>query len=170
MALSGERLDPWRWVVLPMIACMGATLIMAAPIRVHGLQLPQPVFAMAPVFAWAVVRPSVYAPLCLLALGLFNDLVWGGRLGLWGLALLTAYGFILLTRNMMSGQSRLMMWLWYAIACWAAMGAGYLAVLIGGGAAPHPLAVAGEWLPTALLWPIADRLITRFEDADPRFR
>ncbi len=170
MALTAERPDPVRWFVLPMVACMAATLVMAAPIRVHGLQLPEPLFAMVPAFAWAVLRPSLAAPLCLLALGLFCDLVWGGRLGLWGLALLAAYGFVLLTRNMMSGQSRVMLWAWYAAAALIAMGVAFIAVMIETGNIPSLLAVAGQWLPTLLLYPLADGLIGRFEDADPRFR
>ena len=170
MGLTAERLDPIRWVALPMAACMVATLLFCAPIRVHGLRLPEPLFAMIPAFAWAVLRPSLLAPICLLALGLFNDLVWGGRLGLWSLALLVAYGFILVTRNMMSGHSRVMLWAWYGAATLMAMGAAYLATLIETGSAPNLLAVAGQWLPTTLLYPLADRLIGRFEDADPRFR
>jgi rod shape-determining protein MreD len=170
MGLTAERLDPVRWMVLPMAASMAATLLFAAPLRVHGVQLPEPLFAMIPVFAWGVLRPSLVTPVFLLALGLFNDLVWGGRLGLWALALLVAYAFILLTRNMMSGQSRVMLWAWYAAASFAAMGTAYLAVVIGTGNTPSLLAVAGQWLPTALLYPLADRLIGRFEDADPRFR
>ena len=170
MAGLTERLDVWRWMAAPMAACMAATLLFAAPIKVFGLRPPEPLFAMVPVFAWAVLRPSILAPLALLILGLFNDLVWGGRLGLWSLGLLVAYGFILLTRNMMSGQSRLMMWVWWAAALTACMGAVYLTVRVIDGNAPNPLAVAGQWLPTVLLYPLADRLIGRFEDADPRFR
>jgi rod shape-determining protein MreD len=170
MAPTAERLDPLRWIVLPMAGAMAATLLFAAPLRIHGLQLPEPVFAMIPVFAWAVVRPSLTAPACLLALGLFDDLVWGGRLGLWALALLAAYGFVLVTRNMMSGQGRVMLWTWFAAATLVAMGVAYLALLMDTGNAPNMLAVAEQWLPTALLWPLADRLIGRFEDTDPRFR
>ena len=170
MAGLTERLDPMRWMGVPMAACMVATLLFAAPIRVFGLRLPAPVFAMVPVFAWAVLRPSILAPLCLLILGLFDDLVWGGRLGLWGLGLLVAYGFLLVTRNMMSGQGRLMTWVWWAATVSAGMGAIYLTVRLLTGNAPNPLAVAGQWLPTVLLYPLADRLIARFEDSDPRFR
>jgi rod shape-determining protein MreD len=151
-------------------ACMGATLLLAAPIRVFGLPLPEPAFAMVPAFAWAVLRPSILAPLCLLMMGLFDDLVWGGRLGQWGLGLLVAYAFVLISRNMMSGQSRVMMWAWYAAAWSACMGAIYLIVRFTTGNSPSILAMAGQWLPTVLLYPLADRLITRFEDADPRFR
>jgi rod shape-determining protein MreD len=170
MAGLTERLDPVRWMGAPMAACMVATLLFAAPIRVFGLRLPEPLFAMVPVFAWAVLRPSILAPVCLLILGLFDDLVWGGRMGLWELGLLVAYGFVLLTRNMMSGQSRLMMWVWWAAALSACMGSVYLAVRVIDGNGPNPLAVALQWLPTVLLYPLADRLIGRFEDADPRFR
>jgi rod shape-determining protein MreD len=125
---------------------------------------------MIPTFAWAVLRPSIVSPLCVLALGFCCDLVWGGRLGLWELGLLSAFGFILVTRNMMSGQSRTMLWAWYAAACALAMGVAYAAVVMETGNPPSLLAVAGQWLPTALLYPVADRLIGRFEDADPRFR
>jgi len=143
MAGLTERLDPVRWMGVPMAACMGATLLFAAPIRVFGLRPPEPVFALVPVFAWAVLRPSLLAPLCLLVLGLFNDLVWGGRMGLWGLGLLVAYGFVLVTRNMMGGQSRLMMWVWWAATLTACMGSVYLAVRFTTGNSPNILAVAG---------------------------
>ena len=169
-SLTAERLDPWRWIAAPMVLCMVATLLLAAPIKVIGLQLPEPVFAMVPAFAWAVLRPSVLAPLCLLVLGLFDDLVWGGRLGVWGLGLLAAYGLVLITRNMMSGQSRPMMWVWYGCAWSVGMGAVYLAIMLQTHNTPNLLAVAGQWLPTILLYSAADRLIVRFEDADPRFR
>ncbi len=168
--LLSERLDPVRWMGVPMAACMAATLLFAAPVRVFGLRAPEPLFAMVPLFAWAVLRPSILAPICLLILGLFDDLVWGGRMGLWELGLLVAYGFVLITRSMMGGQSRLMMWLWWAATLTVAMGVVYLAVRVVDHNAPNLLAVAGQWLPTVLLYPLADRLIGRFEDADPRFR
>jgi rod shape-determining protein MreD len=71
---------------------------------------------------------------------------------------------------MMSGQSRIMVWVWYVAAWSACVGTAYAFTLMQTGNAPNILAVAGQWLPTALLYPVADRLIARFEDADPRFR
>ena len=170
MALTAERLDPVRWVLIPITASLGATLLLTAPLRIHGVQLPEPIFAMIPTFAWAVLRPSILSPLCVLALGFCCDRVWGARLGLWELSLLAAFGFVLVTRSMMSGQSRTMLWAWYAAACAVAMATAYLAVVLETHSAPSLLAVAGQWLPTAILYPVADGLIGRFEDADPRFR
>jgi rod shape-determining protein MreD len=168
--LTAERPDPLRWIAAPMALCMAATLLLAAPIKLWGLQLPEPVFAMIPAFAWAVLRPQILAPACLLILGLFDDLIWGGRLGLWGLGLLVAYGIVLVSRNMMSGQSRLMMGVWYITAWTACMATAWTVTAMQTANSPSLIALALQWLPTALLFPVADYLVARFEDADPRFR
>jgi rod shape-determining protein MreD len=169
-ALTAGRLDPLRWMGAPMAACMALTLLFAAPVSLFGLQLPEPVFAMVPAFAWAVLRPSLVGPLFLFVLGLFDDLVWGGRLGLWALGLLVAYGFVIVTRSLMTGRSPLMNWIWYVAAWSAGMGAAYVAAWLDVHNQPNLWAVVGQWLPTALLYPVANHLIGRFEDADPRFR
>jgi rod shape-determining protein MreD len=153
-----------------MLMCIGATMAFAAPIRIWGLQLPEPVFAMVPAFAWAMIRPSILAPFALLVLGLFLDIFWGGPTGLWGLALLVAYAMVLILRNAMTGQSRPMMWAWFAGVTAMAMIAGCLFTMLDSLAMPSLLAVFWQFLVTALLFPFAHRLVDRFEDADVRFR
>ena len=171
MSLSTARpLNPWRWLALPALICIGATMLFAAPFRVFGLQLPEPVFAMVPTFAWAVIRPSVLAPFGVLVLGLFLDAFWGGPMGLWGLSLLSAYATALSMRNMMSGQSRAMMWAWFAGSTGIAMLAGFLFTMLDSLAMPSLVGVFWQFLATVLLFPFAHRLIDRFEDADVRFR
>jgi rod shape-determining protein MreD len=168
--LRAERLDMWQWVGAPTLICVVATLLFAAPIRVFGLQLPEPIFPMAPAFAWGVLRPSVAAPFALLGLGLFLDMVWGSPTGLWSIALIAAYVTVLFSRNMMTGQSRSMLWVWFASACAVAMSTAYGATAIDAGVAPNLVSTLWQLLPTALLYPFAHRMIERFEDADTRFR
>jgi rod shape-determining protein MreD len=171
MSLSAARpLDPWRWLAAPALIAIGATVLFAAPIRIFGLALPEPVFALAPAFAWAVIRPSVLAPFGVLLLGLFLDLFWGGPLGLWALSLLLVYAMALAMRSMMSGQSRIMMWAWFASAVAIAMLGGYLVTMLDSLAMPSLIAVFWQFLATVLLFPFAQSLIDRFEDADVRFR
>ena len=170
MSFQAERLDPIQWLLLPALACIGATMLFAAPLRVAGVQLPEPVFAMILAFAWAIIRPSILAPFGLLALGLFMDLFWGGPMGLWGLSLLMAYGGVLATRNMMTGQSRPMLWAWFAFMSLVCMTTGYVVSIMDSGQAPSLLAAFWQLLPTTLLYPFAHRLTERFEDADVRFR
>ena len=61
-----------------MLQLLGLTILFGIPLRVFGLQLPEPVFPMAAAFAWAVIRPSVLAPFAVLLMGLFLDYFWGG--------------------------------------------------------------------------------------------
>lgn len=146
------------------------TLIFAIPFRVFSLQLPEPVFCMVPVFAWAVIRPSILAPFAILLLGLFLDLYWGGPVGLWAVSLLIAYGTTLASRSMMVGQNRAMMWGWFAVSCAVAMVSGFLLTRLDAKASPSLIAIAWQFLATILLYPFAHRLVDRFEDADVRFR
>jgi rod shape-determining protein MreD len=169
-ASSAARLNPLRWLGAPFVVCVIATVLLATPIRVFGLPAPEPVFAMVPAFAWAVIRPSILAPLLLLALGLFLDLFWGGPVGLWVLALAAAYGLVLAVRPSLTGRGAAMLWIWYGAACLAAFGVGVLVVLFRTGSVPGALPLFWQYLITLLLYPFAHRLIDRFEDADVRFR
>ena len=153
-----------------MLTALLGNLLLLMPFRVFGLQLPEPVFAMVPAFAWAVIRPSILAPFALLIMGVVMDIMWGSAIGLWSLALLLAYGAVLSARSILAGQSRLVMWVWYAVACGIAEGAGYLFVQLDSQSTPSPWAVGWQLLATILLSPCAERLVDPFEDADVRFR
>ena len=165
-----QPLQPLIWLGLPMLVSIVATLMLAAPIRVFGISLPEPVFPMVLAFSWAVIRPSVLGPFALLLIGLFQDLFWGGPLGLWPLSLLIAYFIALLTRNLMVGQSGSVLWGWYAALTVVAMGCAYLFSVLGSGVVPSVVATGLQALATAVLYPVAHQLIDRFEDADVRFR
>ena len=171
MSLAAARpLHPMRWLGVPMLQVLAATVLFGIPLRAFGLQLAQPVFPMALAFAWAVIRPSILAPFAILLMGLFLDIFWGGPMGLWALCLLIAYGISLAGRSMMAGQSRLMMAAWYALTVATAMVAGYLFVLLDSRSSPGLVPMAWQFLATIVLYPFAQRLIDLFEDADVRFR
>ena len=163
-------LNPVLWLGAPMLVCAVASVIFALPLRVAGLQLPEPVFALVPAFAWAVIRPSFLPPFALLTLGLFLDLLWGGPLGLWPLCLLAAYGPVLFGRRILSGQGYVVLWAWYVAACALAFGAGFAVISLRAGVKPGLIGVGWQFLVSAALFPFAYGLIERYEDADVRFR
>jgi rod shape-determining protein MreD len=172
MAFTAARtLEPWQWLGVPAVACVLGAVVFAIPTKILGLvHLPEPVLPLVPAFAWAVIRPSVLAPLVLLALGLFMDLLWGTPMGLWAISILVGYGVILISRNMLTGQSGAVLWIWYGGMVALAMAVGYLLTVMNGGSAPHLWPVFWQFLPTVLLYPFVHRLIEQFEDADVRFR
>ena len=167
---AARTLDPWRWLGVPLVQAIVATILFGIPVRLWGLQLPEPVFPMPVVFAWAVIRPSVLAPLGILLMGLFLDVFWGGSMGLWPLCLLIAYGILLVGRSMMAGQSRTILWIWYGMVAAIAELSGYLFIMLDEKSMPSLVSVGWQLLVTVVLFPFAYRLIDMFEDADVRFR
>jgi rod shape-determining protein MreD len=156
------------WILWPMLASVAATLVLMTPLRIAGLSLPEPVFPMVLAFAWAVIRPSVVGPLALLATGLFLDLLWGAPLGLWGLALLLAYGGAVVSRSLVTGRGTLMLLMWYFVLTVIAFTAAYLTIMLRARIAPDLPSVLWQLLATLALFPLAQRLIAFFEDAEIR--
>jgi rod shape-determining protein MreD len=167
---SSKPLQPLLWIGLPMLLSIAATVLLAAPLRVFGFGLPEPFFPMVLAFAWAVIRPSVLGPFALLLIGLFNDFFWGGPIGMWPFALLTAYFGALLARSLMVGQSGRVLWGWYAALTVLAFACADGVIMLTAGVFPDPASTAMQLLVTVALYPLANRLIERFEDADVRFR
>ena len=171
--MSGQAARPlqaWSWIGGPILLSVLATVVLATPLRVFGMRLPEPVFPMAPAFAWAVIRPSVLGPFVLLAAGSFLDLFWGAPLGLWGLCLLLAYGGALMSRSLMTGRSAPVLAVWYLALTALAFTAGYLLIMLRAHVTPNLTGVLWQLTATLALFPFARALIDRFEDADIRFK
>jgi rod shape-determining protein MreD len=158
------------WLGAPTIAVLAASLVLAVPVRVAGLQAPEPVFALVPAFAWAMARPSIAPPIVLTGLGLMLDLLWGGPLGLWPACLLAAYALVFAARRILSGQEFLGLFAWYGAACATAMLAGLALMSLRAGHVPSLLGVAAQFSVTVVLFPFAWRLIERYEASETRYR
>lgn len=161
---------PVQWIFIPALLTVVATVILATPVELFGLTLPEPIIPMILAFAWPLIRPSVLAPLVLLGLGLFLDFFWGGALGLWGISLIAVYGAVLLARNLLVGQETHLLFGWYCVASLMAFLLAYFIVTLDVGNAPSLFALFWQIVPTLLLFPLADRLVQRFDDGDVRFR
>ena len=169
-AITVRVVGPLQWIVYPALIAIGITILLAIPLRLFGLNLPEPVFPLVLAFAWPLIRPSMLAPVVLFGLGVFLDLFWGGMLGLWPLSLLAVYGVILLTANLLAGQATIVLFALYVASTGLAFFLAYMITTLNLGNAPSLLAVLGQVVPTLLLFPLADWLIQRFDDADVRFR
>ena len=161
---------PMQWLVWPALAAIAGTVILATPVHLFGLSLPEPILPLALAFAWPLIRPSVLAPLILLALGVFLDLFWFAPLGLWPLSLLAVYGVVLVARSLLAGQDGRMLFAWYAACTILAFILAYMIVSLLAGNAPSLLALFWQILPTLALFPVAAWMIEHFDDGDVRFR
>ena len=168
--LAVRVVGPVQWVFYPALMAMALTIVLATPVELFGLKMPEPVLPMALAFAWPLIRPSMVAPAVLFGLGLFLDLFWGGTMGLWPLCLMGVYGMVLASRSLLAGQETQILFAWYAVCVLGAFVVAYLVVTLDAGRTPSLLALIGQIVPTLLLFPIADWMIQRFDDGDVRFR
>ncbi len=169
-AVAVRVVGPLHWIVIPSLIVAGVSILLATPFELFGLKLPEPVPALVLAFAWPLIRPSMIGPVVLFFLGLFLDLLWGGMLGVWPLALLTVYVLVLLSRNLLSGQETAILMVWYGCCTLLAFLVAYLFVTLDAGRAPSVLGLLGQVIPTLILWPAANWMIQRFDDGDTRFR
>jgi rod shape-determining protein MreD len=169
-SLAVRVVGPTQWVVYPALAVIAITVVLATPVELFGLKLPEPVLPLVLAFAWPLIRPSMIAPAVLFGLGLFLDLFWGGTLGVWPLCLLSVYGVVLASRNLLAGQETQILFVWFAVCALVAFVLAYLVVTVTAGRAPSLLSLLGQVVPTLLLFPVADWMIQRFDDGDVRFR
>ena len=92
-------------------------------------------------------------------------------LGLWPLSLLAVYGVVLAGAQLLAGQDVRMLFAWYAACTVLAFMLAYLIVsLLDAATRPAFWPCSGKSFQLWLLFPVADWLIERFEDADVRFR
>lgn len=168
-AISVRVVSPLDWVVYPALVAIALTILLATPLRVFGLALPEPVLPLVLAFAWPMIRPSVLAPIVLFGMGLFLDMFWGGAVGLWPLALMAVYGATLAVRTFVAGQTTTINFILYTAAVALAFFIGYIVTAFRLGNAPAVLPLVGQMLPTILLFPVADWLMQKFDDNDVRF-
>jgi len=164
---SGGTMD---WIGWPALMAAGGTLLLATPVEVFGVHLPEPILPLLLAFAWPLIRPSVVAPAVLFLLGLVLDVLLYQPLGLWPLCLLAPYGVVLAARSFLAGQETRVLFFWFCLTSGFAFLLAYLIVMLTGGRAPSLLALLGQVIPTLLLFPLSNALIQRFDDVDARFR
>lgn len=161
---------PMGWIFIPALLAILGTILLATPVQLFGLNLPRPVLPMVLAFAWPLIRPSMLAPAVLFLLGVAIDSFLYQQLGFTSVMLLGVYGTILAARSFLIGQETPVLFFWYAICTTAALVVGYVISSLGAQNAPSILSFLGMLIPTLLLFPLADRMIERFDDGDMRFR
>ncbi len=159
-----------QWIGWPALAAAAGTLVLATPVELFGLHLPEPILPLLLAFAWPLIRPSLVAPAVLFVLGLLLDVVLYQPLGLWPLCLLVPYGMVLAARSFLAGQETRVLFFWFCLTGGAAFLLAYLIVTLTGGRPPSLLALLGQVIPTLLLFPLSNGLIQRFDDVDSRYR
>lgn len=168
--MAKHMIGPWDWIIAPALLSILAIFVMAAPIKIWGLVLPEPIFPLVLAFSWPLIRPSYVAPFVLALLGLFCDMFWGAPFGLYTFLLLCVYGFFLSVRSYIIGQETLVVAGIFSLTCLAFCLLGTIFVSIGAGEIPRLFGVFEQVIATSMCFPIVNYMLETYLHADVRFQ
>jgi len=140
---------------IPALVALAGAILMALPVRLAGGAVPTPAIPILVIFYFAIRNPALLRSPAIFVVGLVQDLLTGGPLGVWALSYLAALYAVRDQREFFLGRDRAMMWLGAALAStvsgltlWAMS-----SILSAQFAPPGP--VAYQMAITALLYPLA---------------
>lgn len=136
-----------------MLGVLGV-LILAAPLRLFEGAVPTPVIPLVIVFFWSVYGPDYLPPFVVFIIGILQDLLVGGPIGLWAAVYLATQYIVMSQRSYFLGREQKVVWLGFAFA---AAGAGiilWLVMCLMSGAVLPVAYPALQLLTTVLIYPL----------------
>jgi len=160
-----QRFDIWARNITPFIIALLLVMISVIPTHLPGFTQVSPLLALIAVYHWGVYRPDLMPSLAVFILGLFQDLIGGGPMGLHAFVLLVMYGMLLTQRRFFYGKSFMVIWLGFAIvasssifAYWAIASIYYLKLL-------QPYSFGFQYIITLTVFPVISWMLVRWQRA-----
>ncbi len=158
----------WPSVAGFMVSLLLALALYTAPSSVGGLPDLTPSLPLIALFIWAVRRPWFVSPPVILLVGLLQDLISGGVMGVWALAYLAAFA-IARPRSDEGAADLVPLTIRFVVlsllAFGFAWGAGSAAIGVPAGAAP----LITETIMTILVFPVLGWLFARRKERAAMF-
>ena len=127
MGYRAENLFRLMKAAAPTFLGLLGMLVLAAPIRLFEGFAPTPIIPLVIVFFWSVYGPDYLPPLSVFFIGLLQDLLTGGPLGLWPAVYLVTQFIVMSQRAYFLGREQKVVWIGFAFA---ALGAGLILWLV----------------------------------------
>ncbi|MEM8937592.1 MAG: rod shape-determining protein MreD [Pseudomonadota bacterium] len=136
-------------------------LLMAAPLRLFEGVAPTPIIPLFFVFYWSIYAPNYLPAPSVFAVGLLQDFLTGGPLGLWAAVYLAAQFVVMSQRSYFAGRDRSVVWMGFLMA---ALGVALLFWLTMSLMAGRLLPLGGlayQLAATVILYPVFDLFFGR---------
>jgi rod shape-determining protein MreD len=140
---------------MPFFLTVALILLGAMPIAMPVDWPIAPAFGLMAVFYWSVYRPDLVPALAVFALGVLQDLISGGPLGLTAIIYLGTYGIVLNQRKIFLGKPFTMSWWGFMMVAIAASFVRWLLSSILAGRLLDIHRMVTELGATILLFPLA---------------
>src|SRR5436305_257420 len=101
--------------LLPAATMVVAALIAVVPVRAPGYAALTPAFSLMAAYHWTIYRPDLLPPAILFAVGVAEDLLTGGPVGVTALLLLVARAAVLNNRRYFVNRGFAFVWAGFTI-------------------------------------------------------
>ncbi len=154
MGYRAENLLRLMRAITPTLLGVFGVILLAAPVRLFEGLAPTPIIPLVIVFFWTVYGPDLMPSVSVFLIGLLQDLLTGGPLGLWPAVYLATQFIVLSQRAYFLGREQKVVWIGFALA---SLGAGlilWLVMSLMSGALLPVGALALQLIATVLIYPV----------------
>jgi len=148
------RLGRYTWPLVPTLTVAIAILLTVLPYGFSRGIFTTPAFALIPVFFWATYKPDLLPIPIVFLLGLGQDLVTAGPVGLWAVVFLITYSVTLWQSEQIEGQPFRVQWLGFAAATAVGLVAGWFLASVYFSEFLQPLPILTQAVATTLVFPL----------------
>ena len=147
--------------LLPGLVTLLAVLVAVLPLGISFAAVVTPFLSLMAVYYWSIYRPDLLPPAAVFAIGVLQDILTGGPVGLLALVLLLVQALAVSQRRILLGQGFTVEWAGLllvtagaGLVSWLLASVYYLALV-------PPLPFVVQALITAALYPLGSWLFTR---------
>ena len=115
-ATRAENLSRLLKTLAPTLLGFLGVLLLASPVRLAEGVLPTPLLPLVVVFFWSIYSPQHLPAFGVFLIGIFQDLVSGGPLGMWPTIYLVISHLVATQRAYFQGREQRVVWLGFAVA------------------------------------------------------
>ncbi|MEX2250192.1 MAG: rod shape-determining protein MreD [Parvibaculum sp.] len=168
------RLDPYSptpaaragrifMTVAPFVMGLACVLLSFVPFgRIFGSSLT-PAFALMAIYYWAIVRPEMFPPLAVFAVGLVFDLLSGGIIGLWAFVYVVTYAVVISQRTLVVNAPFSVFWLGFLAVATFAGALAWAVVSIFYGMPVPPSSLVQHMVLTVAVFPVFAMIFGRVQ-------
>lgn len=153
MGYRAENLIRLLKAAAPTLLGLAGIIILALPIRLLEGWAPTPLIPLVVVFFWSIYGPDYMPPLSVFVIGLLQDLLTGGPLGLWAVVYLVTQYIVLSQRPYFLGREQKVVWIGFALAAAGASVILWLVMSLMSGVILPVGALVAQMLATVLIYP-----------------
>lgn len=148
-----QRVDIRLRQALPGLLTLLLVLFSVAPLRLPGYAAVTPGLVLISVFYWTVHRPDLFRPWHACVLGLFDDVLSGGALGVNAMVLVLVHWSVVSQHRFFAGKGFALVWSAFGLVAPVAIGVTALLSLLAARIAADPAIVLVQVLLTVALYP-----------------